>query len=472
MLGEEQLRDVKGAALAETLPSDAALIEFIRCQRFDFRAVQAPGTQHLGFGYIAFVLYGGDPAAVQMIDLGAAEHIDQLVADFRSTITGETEHNDRHVTAEESRLQTAITVRSQASVLHTAIDSGVRHLRPQPDSHLRARGTEHGSLLRQAVFDQLEPALRDCKRLFIAPDGELARLPFEVLPTGNTRFLIDDYEISYLSVGRDLLRGTAPCPTSSTPPLVVADPDFDLDSSLHSSAGTPFRRLRNTRAEGEHIATLLHVSPLLNTDALEHHVKAARSPHILHLATHGFFLGRRDRSQSTLGNPPLAMGELAAGRLVRLERLENPLLRSGLALAGANTWLSGQALPTEAEDGLLTAEDMAVLDLHATELVVLSACDTALGEDRPGEGVFGLRRAITVAGAKTLVMSLWKVPDQETRELMINFYQRLLTGQRRSEALRAARLDIKKRHPTDPYYWGAFICQGDPGPLVVIQGEG
>ena len=140
------------------------------------------------------------------------------------------------------------------------------------------------------------------------------------------------------------------------------------------------------------------------------------------------------------------------------------MLRSGLALAGANTWLKAGNAPEEAEDGLLTAEDVTGLDLLATELVVLSACETGLGQVHVGEGVFGLRRAFVLAGAKTLVMSLWKVPDEPTRELMEDFYGRLLAGQGRAEALREAQLAMKAKYP-DPFYWGAFICQGDPGPL-------
>ena len=140
------------------------------------------------------------------------------------------------------------------------------------------------------------------------------------------------------------------------------------------------------------------------------------------------------------------------------------MLRSGLALAGANTWLAHGQPPPEAEDGLLTAEDVSGLDLGGTELVVLSACETGLGEVRTGEGVFGLRRAFVLAGARTLVMSLWKVPDEQTQELMDDFYERALAGQPVAEALRGAQLALKERYP-EPCFWGAFVCLGDPGPL-------
>src|SRR5262249_18973247 len=155
------------------------------------------------------------------------------------------------------------------------------------------------------------------------------------------------------------------------------------------------------------------VKPWLADAVLEGRLKAVRSPRILHLATHGFFLSDEHRDPED-GRAWVA-GE-ALGRLSGV-RLENPLLRSGLALAGANTWLRRKRPPAEAEDGLLTAEDVTGMDLGATELVVLSACETGLGEVQVGEGVFGLRRAFALAGARTLVMSLWKVPDQQTQEL-------------------------------------------------------
>jgi CHAT domain-containing protein len=226
----------------------------------------------------------------------------------------------------------------------------------------------------------------------------------------------------------------------------------------------PAQRLPATRLEGERVAALLGVEPLLAGAVLDQPLKAIRSPRILHLATHGFFLedqpadlapGRRDM----VAQPGPATADRLAGA-----RFENPLLRSGLLLAGFNTWRNGEQPPDEAEDGVLTAEDVTGMDLLDTELVVLSACETGLGQVHVGEGVFGLRRAFAVAGTKTLVMSLWKVPDEQTQELMADFYSRILRGEWRAEALRQAQQALRARNP-DPYYWGAFICQGDPGPM-------
>ncbi|MEW6498141.1 MAG: CHAT domain-containing protein, partial [Cyanobacteriota bacterium] len=362
-----------------------------------------------------------------------------------------------------------------------------RNLRPVSMEIVQKVSTSIGSALRAAIFDPLLNAIGSRKRLFLAPDGNLTKLPFEVLPIDSDRRLIDEYHISYLSTGRDVLRFGAVSTGKYTEPLVVADPDFDLSCESAAESVNPpslsdqqskdldrrtltFKRLPGTKVEGEQIAGILNVKPWLAERVLETHLKACHSPRLLHLATHGFFLRdqQRDLYQS-VHQGQLGFGTVGGinqswmGRLSG-QGLENPLLRSGLALAGANTWLKNGSLPKEAEDGILTAEDVSGLDLLDTDLVVLSACETGLGEVQTGEGVFGLRRAFVLAGAKTLVISLWKVPDKQTQELMADFYRRLLDGQSRSEALREAQLVMKVKYP-NPYYWGAFICQGVPNPL-------
>jgi CHAT domain-containing protein len=263
--------------------------------------------------------------------------------------------------------------------------------------------------------------------------------------------------------------------------------------------------------EGERVARLLGVTPWLGAEVVKSRLKAYQSPCLLHLATHGFFLEdqkleqlRKDRTFGMLG----LEGGAPSGRLLNYD-LESPLLRSGLALSGANTWLQGRTSLPAAEDGLLTAEEVSGLDLLATELVVLSACDTGLGEIHIGEGVLGLRRAFLLAGARTLVMSLWKVPDLATALLMERFYENMLSRRLgRAESLHQAQLytrgvtvgEIRSRwlspemidrlaaadagarkhlqqlagQPDDhrpfehPFYWGAFICQGDPAPLSAV----
>ncbi len=486
---EQKLRAADCRAVALNLPEGVALVEFMRFPVCNFQAVPARGESHWKPArYVAFVLSGGVPVEVQMLDLGEAESIDLMIADFRAGIIAEAATKDGRDMAKR-REEAVLTVLGGA-----------------------------GSDLRAALFDRLAPALGSRTRLLIAPDGDLTRLPFEVLPTADGRRLIDEYQISYLSCGRDLIRfglATTGQPGAS---LVVADPDFDLvlatvasqqarpkvglwarllgrgkktppsEQSVFATPAAPhstgrhsrdlnrdrsayhFHRLPGTRDEGERVAALLGVSPWLDATALEGRLKTqCHSPRILHLATHGFFLPDQPRDLNREGRGlGLDFGEFSGVRdgMARFSSpmMENPMLRSGLALAGANTWLKAGNPPEEAEDGLLTAEDVTGLDLLATELVVLSACETGLGQVRVGEGVFGLRRAFVLAGAKTLVMSLWKVPDEPTRELMEAFYGRLLAGEGRAEALRQAQLALKAKYP-EPFYWGAFICQGDPGPL-------
>ena len=460
---EQKLRAADRRAVALGLPSGVALIEFARFDVFDFQAVPARGEScWQPARYLAFVLPAGEPDHVQMIDLGEAELIDRMIRDFRAGITGAVEN-------------------------WTGRDLVVAPIKPA-----RAPGSSRDPALRAAVFDKLVPALAGCKRLLLAPDGDLTRLPFEVLPSAGGRRLMEEYAVSYLSCGRDVLRFGAASSDQSAAPVVVADPDFDLDARTPlaprhltrdpCSSGPPprssrqsrdldrshlrFGRLPGTRVEGGRIATMLGVPPWMDVAALEGRLKTCRSSRVLHLATHGFFLADQPRDPNKERRDLGAVGFTSGSELGRLSGagLENPLLRSGLALAGVNSWLKGGSPPVEAEDGLLTAEDVSGLDLLDTDLVVLSACETGLGEIHVGEGVFGLRRAFVLAGAKTLVMSLWKVPDQQTQELMEDFYGRILAGQGRADALREAQLALKARYP-NPLYWGAFICQGNPGPL-------
>jgi CHAT domain-containing protein/tetratricopeptide (TPR) repeat protein len=445
---EQRLRGADRHAVARALPEGSALVEIVCISELDLGpGPHRPEVEKKPARYLAFVLPAGEPAGVRLVDLGPPEAIDRLVASFRARLTGEAEHQPRR--------ELCLIDVEQAP---------------------EGSGNE-GAALRAAVFDPLAAVLGSCTRLLLAPDGDLMRLPFEVLPTADGLRLIDQHRISYLGCGRDVLRLAARPACTAEAPVVAADPDFDLAGtgaaaegpalagrcSRDLADGAPFfAALPGTRREAAQVAERLGVRPWLGPEVLEARLKEVRSPRILHLATHGFFLSDQQR------DPGEQQGWVAGEELGRLSglRLENPLLRSGLALAGANTWLRHGQVPAEAEDGLLTAEDVTGIDLSATELVVLSACQTGLGQVHTGEGVFGLRRAFVLAGVRTLVMSLWKVPDLQTEELMTAFYHRLLSGEGRAEALRQAQLALKQRCP-DPLAWGAFVCVGDPGPLEV-----
>jgi tetratricopeptide (TPR) repeat protein len=474
---EQQLQTCDRQSVAQSLPPGCVLIEFIRFRPFDFGARAEPIDEKTWRPpdcwqpprYLALVLHANDPDNPAMIDMGDAASIDGFVAQFRRALTEE-----------------------------------------QPT----AAADELGLELRAAVFDALLPALGDCRRLFIAPDGDLNRLPFEVLPLDDLARVIDEYQISYVAVGRDVLRFARGSVGEPLEPLVIADPDYDLAAEQATGSDTRqsrdlrqsihrFPPLPGTRLEGQFIADLLGVEPCVGTAAREAVIKDHPSPRILHLATHGFFL--EDQPLATQGDPTVRIVGALPSRL-DAARLENPLLRSGLALAGANAWLDSLDTPADCEDGLLTAADVEGLDLLDTELVVLSACETGLGDIQVGEGVLGLRRAFMVAGVETLVMSLWSVPDLATAVLMQRFYTNLLHRvMGRREALREAQFftrdatiaDLRAtwlsaevmqrvaqldrrlfRHmqylaqqPDDhrPFYhplnWGAFICQGKTEPL-------
>ncbi len=415
---------VSCASVAKALHG-AVLVEYLRIGIFDFLAVPARGERRWKKPrYVAFVLRESNADEPRLIDLGDAEEIDRAVTRWRMTPG----------------------VTSQAG---DAIGS----------PRTMAEWEPAGKQLRRLIFDPLLAALGDTTRLVLAPDGLLNLVPFEGLSTENGSFLIDEYQISYLSTGRDLLR-VAPTGQNGSAPVVAADPDFDYgigaspeyqaDQFLRSPdlVEMVFPRLPSTRSEGECVAKLLGVAPVLGSEVAERKLLSVRSPEILHIATHGFFLGDEKEVNASISGMSIS----------------NPMLRSGLALAGANWRAKGFRPPIEAGDGLLVAEEVASMSLGGTDLAVLSACDTGLGAMQVGEGVFGLRRAFVLAGVDTLVMSLWKVPDDETSELMTNYYAELLRGTGRADALRTAQLRVREHNP-QPFFWAAFICQGDPGPL-------
>jgi CHAT domain-containing protein len=237
---------------------------------------------------------------------------------------------------------------------------------------------------------------------------------------------------------------------------VVANPFFGEPETAHTllatASGPPPGSRRRSITVGKDLSSV-YFAPLSGTaqearaiqsrfpearilsgrEATESALKQAAAPRVLHIATHGFFL------------------QDAAGA-----RIENPLLRSGLALAGAN--LRGGA----ADRGIFTALEASGLNLWGTRLVTLSACDTGVGEVKNGEGVYGLRRAFFLAGAESLVMSLWPVSDYMTREMMTAYYTGLKQGLGRGEALRQSQLAMLKRDGRrHPFYWASFIQSGD-----------
>ena len=292
--------------------------------------------------------------------------------------------------------------------------------------------------LHDQVWVPIERVLpNNTKTIIVSPDAELSFVSFATLLTPDDRFLSEKYSIRYVASGRDLLGETKPAAGSKTTMRVFANPDFggiaaaqhvdqknvvalrsvemrDLQGiSLPSLPGT-----EKEAAELEARAKKSNWQPqtYLGAKATEAELRKVNSPRVLHLATHGFFLPEID-----LGKPKGAgdAAQIPKGKLV------NPMHRSGLAMAGAQTtllaWAKGEVPPTE-NDGIVTAEEVGGLKLDGTWLVVLSACDTGGGEAKAGEGVMGLRRGFVQAGGQNLLMTLWPISDETTVQIMLDFY--------------------------------------------------
>ena len=312
----------------------------------------------------------------------------------------------------------------------------VRSALNQPDADAAAP-LQH---LASKVLHPLLPALQGATRLRIAADGPLLLVPFAALPLPAKQFVAEVMTVSYVGSGRELIAKPGHQPARQ-PPLVLANPDFGPPAKGHSDRATDLRslavqRLPGTAAEAQRLAALFPDAKVLTgAAAAERALTTAHGPRFLHVATHGYFLAR--------GSSP----ELAA--------IKAPLVRSGLLLAGFNRHRPG------GDDGILTALEAASLDLQGTQLAVLSACNTGVGELRTGDGVQGLRRALAIAGAQTVVMSLWSVDDLATQALMTDFYSHWKAGKTRAEALRLAQQAVRNQEKwRHPFFWAAFVSVG------------
>ena len=379
------------------------------------------------------------------------------------------------------------------------INADVAALRNELRSPRSTNVKQVSGQLYQKVMWPILPLLGNTHTLFLSPDGDLNLVPFGALVQENGRYLIENYSITYLTSGRDLLRLQVHA-SARTGPVIFANPLFNQESGGNQTAAADsgsvgrgsadlrsvkFSPLPGTAAEAKALAGILSGAKVLSgEEATEAALKQVSGPGILHIATHGFFLP--DQIPAETGS------DSARGIGIQAQQsVENPLLRSGLVLAGANQRRSGAG-----EDGVLTALEAASLDLWGTKLVVLSACETGLGDVKNGEGVYGLRRALVLAGSESQVMSLWQVSDAATRDLMAEYYKRLEAGEGRTEALRQVQIamirskasgqsaldsekpasksstqrgvglakDNGKAVPQDlshPFYWAAFIQSGE-----------
>ena len=344
------------------------------------------------------------------------------------------------------------------------VDLSIDKLRQSLGDPSRKDVKQFGRIVHEKIIQPILPYLEKHEHLLISPDGKLNLFPFEVLVDEKDHYLIESFLCSYLTSGRDLLRLQFERQTKSKP-VVLANPMFGpralMNPKISDSAQIAMNKNRRSVTTASDLSNV-YFAPLAGTgeeaqaiktffteanvftgkNATETKLKQVVAPQILHIATHGFFL--------------TDVPALNSSNAV----IQNPLLRSGLAFAGANTRQSGS------DDGILTALEASGLNLWGTKLVTLSACDTGLGQVQNGEGVYGLRRAFFLSGTESLVMSLWSVSDYTTREIMTNYYKNLKQGLGRAEALRTVKLKMMKNSRTaHPFFWASFIESGQWLPL-------
>jgi CHAT domain-containing protein len=393
-------------SIRRVIPDGAVLVEFALYR----------STKVKGFCYVAYVIR--NQGEIQWKELGPSEGIDQSVDNLRKAL--------RDVSRKD--------VNQLSRTLH------------------------------ERILQPILPFLEDAEQLLISPDGELNLIPFEALVDQQNGYLVESFLCSYLTSGRDLLRLQVARDSKSVP-TVVANPTFgEPDAKIAKGPGSsPILPNKNRRSvttgsdlsevyfaplagTGQEARTIkkffIDANIILGKEATETRLKQMDAPQILHIATHGFFLTDMPGGNSTDAKSNA--------------RIENPLLRSGLAFTGANVRKQGN------DDGILTALEASGLNLWGTRLVTLSACDTGVGAVKTGEGVYGLRRAFFLSGTESLVMSLWPVSDYITREMMTDYYKGLKQGLGRGEALRQVQLGMLKRKGREhPFYWASFIQSGE-----------
>jgi CHAT domain-containing protein len=338
--------------------------------------------------------------------------------------------------------------------------------------------TGHKNFIKNRLTDDISYAsywqplgsrLQGIRKVYLSPDGVYNQINVNgLLNPATKKYLIDEVEVQQVTNTKDILALPKKSPLREA--VMIGFPDYKAlpaheklpafpgeDHTLSDSAKREMEAnitsLPGTLTEVNLISEIfksknIPVQTITGMRASEGFLKKLQSPSVLHIATHGYFLP----DVKSLSGRSGFMGVDP----VKVE--ENPLLRSGILLAGAQRSISG--FRNEGEDGILSAYEAANLNLEETQLIVLSACETGLGEVRNGEGVYGFQRALIIAGAQSIVMSLWKVNDQVTQLLMTEFYRFWMEGLTRRQAFMKAQQKIRGNHP-EPYFWAPFILIGE-----------
>jgi CHAT domain-containing protein/Tfp pilus assembly protein PilF len=437
---------IEVAEVRRALPRGGVLIDIVRFDVWNFRA-KGKERRWQPPRYVAWVIPAQAEQDVQVVDLGPAATIDKAIQATRRAL------------------------RQAPEQIRTRGEGAAEQELRQPLQAL-------ARLVLHPLLDHVGPA----ERWVISPDASLWLVPWAALPLPNGKYALEEHSIRYVVSGRDLV--LAPVQGKAGRALVLADPDYDLRMRRGKESGglrsVPLRgglpqvkRLQGTADEARAITPSLtrycQGKPRVYTgqQALEGVIKKAARPRVLVLSTHGFFLEDQDEAVAPLpaqdGDRGVALPARPRPTSKKARVLENPLLRCGLLLAGCNR--GKETLKATGDDGVLTGLEIVGCDLRGCELVVLSACDTGVGEVRNGEGVAGLRQAFQLAGARSVLATLWQIPDRETARLMRDFFGKLAGGQGKAEALRAAQLALLKARrdrsrAAHPFFWAAFTLTG------------
>lgn len=451
--------DVALHGIATNLPSQAALMDLLEYSRFDFESKE---NQWKEIRYAAYVTLPPERDrtnfVVRYIDLGHSE-----------PINGAVETVSRRMASGQFRARDLVPALQR---------------------------------LGELIYAPLATHLTNVSHLIICPDGQLSRIPFEMLPLppfgGQPRYLAEEKMITYVTSGREVARLAQPSNSQKTnAPVILGNPDFNFNLTTEAAPGSivsqtnhtidtlalpsertraisrsyrgfSFKPLPGSKEEAESVAKILGKDAvlLLGKEAREATLKKVVSPRVLHLATHGFFLTDQEfkRTNQTSGEFLTASLSSSGSSPPRFrthpeDDWENPMIRCGIALAGAN---HASAITNSAtEDGLLTGLEASLLNLQGTKLVILSACQTGVGDIKIGEGVMSLRRAFRIAGAETVLASHWPVSDKATSQLMTEFMRRWNSGEPRGQAWREAQLSLlRSKDFSHPYFWAAFTLTG------------
>lgn len=432
-------------AVRDSIPPGSVLVEIVRFIEFNFAAKpEEPWSKPAR--YAAWIIKGTGQKDVALIDLGEAAPIEQAITQLTEAIA-----------------------QSREQIVEIGEADAEAELRP------------HLQRVADTVLGPILPKIKDSPQWILSLDSALWTVPWIALPLPDGRYAVEEHEIRYVNSGRNLVaQGKKRAPRGSGGGAILADPIFDKGASQTGQASHPksdaartsrfpntWKRLPETAAEAQAVAPMmssyLRQEPrlFLGEKATEAAFQSASRPRVLLLSTHGFQFAEAGE----IDDRKAMLALLTADESATSDVVPNPLSQCGLVLTGANHY---QEAARADQDGILTGLEIVQADLQGTELVMLSACDTSLGEIRNGEGLAGLREAFLQAGADAVIATLWKIPSEASVDLVSEFWKNVREDKSKSAALRQAQLAVlaKRRSGAGksghPLFWGAFTYTGAP----------